>query len=81
MCNLIGGLRSSPNGIVISQDTGMIGHLRHLSPDDEGGRAESSAGLSYGQLTTLDLSATGEQPLRSDKGRNFLARSATRVPA
>lgn len=75
-----GLLRFASGGIVISQDTGMIGHLRHLSPDDEGSRAESSAALSYGQLTNLDLSAPSEQPLRSDKGRNFLARSATRMP-
>jgi asparagine synthase (glutamine-hydrolysing) len=41
----------------------MIAMLRHRGPDDEGVWIDSRAGLAHAQLSIIDLSPAGHQPI------------------
>src|SRR3954447_4637644 len=49
----------------------MSSAIAHRGPDDEGHWADASSGIALGfrRLSIIDLSPTGHQPMRSERGR------------
>lgn len=82
MCGLVGFLDPHQrfNGEEARHRLNLMSlHLRHRGPDGDGARIESSGngrvwgGLAHRRLSILDLSPTGEQPMRSHCGRYIIA--------
>ena len=68
MCGICGIVRFNSDPIDKRLIQGMMATMKHRGPDDEGFYIDKNIGLGHVRLSVIDLSAMGQQPMKSDDG-------------